>query len=358
MNMHFLRRFQRQTLVIAFTFIGTFCALAQGKQSPSFDAIYKLLQENVAGMSSEELNAAAVRGLLAELEGHVSLVTNSPVENVTTSNLITKTATFDGAYAYLRIAQVQAGLSEKVAEQYKQLSSTNKFKGVILDLRFADGDDYAAAAKTADLFVSVEQPLINWGEGSVSASAKTTLVSVPCAVLINSRTRGAAEALAAVLRETRVGLLIGGASAGQASVFKQFALANGQTLRIASSPVKVGQNKVLGINGLTPDIQLDISLENERAYLEDPYRMISRPVDQVSMSLNTNVASAIEPRPRLNEAELVRRKREGLSTDEEYLDQSVAAADAKEFRVIRDPALARALDLLKGLALIQANRGF
>ncbi|MBA4146765.1 MAG: hypothetical protein H0X66_01525 [Verrucomicrobia bacterium] len=356
MNIVFLRRLQKQIFILSLTFAATFCALAQANQTPSFEAVYKLLQENVTGLSSEELNAAVLRGLLSELEGQVSLVTNAAAEVSAGSNLVSKTAIFEKSFAYLRIARIESGLSEKIAEQYKQLTGTNKFKGVILDLRFAAGDDYSAAAKTADLFISTEQPLIHWGENSLSASAKTMAISVPCAILINSRTRGAAEALAAALRETRVGLLIGANTAGQASVFKEFPFADGQVLRIASSPVKVGKNKVLDANGLKPDIQLEISLANERAYLQDPYQIISRPVDQVSLTLNTNETPSIEPnRPRINEAELVRRKREGLSTDEEFLDQQ--PGNAVEIRVIRDPALARALDLLKGLALIKANRG-
>ncbi len=345
----------KSSLVLLATVITVQGVLAQTNRVsvPPFENVYKLLQENVSGITSEDLNAAAVRGLLAELEGRASLVTNSSPEIQT--NLLSATTVFDNSYGYFRVSSVSKGLADKISDGFKLLSSTNKLKGVILDLRFANGSDYEAAGKTADLFLNTALPLVDWGAASVSSTAKTNAIAVPSAILINSRTRGAAEALAAVLRETRVGLLIGGKTSGQASVFKEFPLSNGQTLLIASSTVKVGSNKVLDVNGLKPDIQLDVSLGDERAFLEDPYRVISRQIEQVSLTLSTNQSSleTNRPRTRLNEAELVRRKREGLSIEEDFVDQP---ANFSELRVIRDPALARALDLLKGLAVIQAQR--
>ena len=71
------------------------------------------------------------------------------------------------------------------------------------------------------------------------------------------------------------------------------------------------------------------------------------------------------PRRRLNEAELVRLQREGILADEE----TGLPAPAKragtgrlpvvpEGPVLMDPALIRAIDLLKGLAVIQQSHRF
>ena len=51
-------------------------------------------------------------------------------------------------------------------------------------------------------------------------------------------------------------------------------------------------------------------------------------------------------RPRFNEAELVRERREGISE----ADVTALREREPEKPVVSDPALARALDLLKGLA--------
>jgi C-terminal processing protease CtpA/Prc len=180
---------------------------------------------------------------------------------------------------------------------------------------------------------------------------------VPVAILINSQTTGAAEALAAVLRDTSVGLLIGSTTAGQASVFKEFSLANGEKLRIATSQIKLGSNKVLG-QGLKPDIEVQASLADEKAYLEDAYRVLHKPEMTATNRSETNLvngASTNQIRRRFNEAELVRQQREGVESEQSELAGKPFRGDPSQ-PLITDPALARAVDLLKGLAVVQQSR--
>ncbi|MGD0614530.1 MAG: hypothetical protein ABSA69_03695, partial [Verrucomicrobiota bacterium] len=55
---------------------------------------------------------------------------------------------------------------------------------------------------------------------------------------------------------------------------------------------------------------------------------------------------------RLNEAELVREHKEGLDRDDD--DEAPAAARRESAKpLVNDPVLARALDLVKGLALVR-----
>jgi hypothetical protein len=72
----------------------------------------------------------------------------------------------------------------------------------------------------------------------------------------------------------------------------------------------------------------------------------------------TNLAGASgtnrPPRRRINEAELVRAQREGREPGDET---NRTARPEPPRPVVTDPALVRALDLLKGLALVQQFRG-
>ena len=58
-------------------------------------------------------------------------------------------------------------------------------------------------------------------------------------------------------------------------------------------------------------------------------------------------------RRRFNEAELVRERRDSLSLDEDVPSRKEAELERP---VVHDPALARALDLLKGLAVVRESR--
>jgi C-terminal processing protease CtpA/Prc len=228
-------------------------------------------------------------------------------------------------------------------------TNKSKIKGLVLDLRFAGGFDYAAAAKLADSFLSSDRPLLDWQSGSAHATLKADAITLPVAILVNSQTAGAAEALAAVLRDADVGLILGGQSAGQASIFKEFPLRDGGKLRVAVAPVSFGAGKTLP-HGVTPDIAIDTSLEDERAYLQDPFKVLHPP----PVAKMDAAVKEIMDEPRMNEVELIREHRNGEAPDE--ISARNRPEVAQPAPVVADPALARALDLLIGLAVVQPNR--
>src|SRR5437773_1404839 len=118
---------------------------------PQFKEIYDLLRAQLKGVKEEDLESAAVKGLLAQLQSQVTLVTNAPGTNAPAEGpALSSIALFDDAYAYLRVARVGSGLANQLASAYQQMTATNRLKGLVLDLRFAGGQDYAAAAAVAD----------------------------------------------------------------------------------------------------------------------------------------------------------------------------------------------------------------
>jgi hypothetical protein len=330
----------------------TIVLCAAAPELPPFQEVFDTVRTNAGGLSESELNVAAVEGLISKLGSRAWLIEPSKT-SATETNVapISSTALFDDRYGYIRIARVGPKLPEEFSLVLQQLSATNTLKGLVVDLRYANGSDYAAAAKVADHFLTAEQPLLDWGKGVVKSTDKTNAFRSPVAVLVNHFTTGAAEALGAMLRHADVGLLIGTNSAGQASIARDFPLSNGSTLRVAVSPVKLGDGEV--VERLKPDIQVDVSPDDERAYFVDAYKALQRPG---SATMGTNVASLTvtnRPRRRLNEAELVRMLREGENPEEEP-PRATSKEPAKP--IITDPALARAIDLLKALAVVRHTR--
>ncbi len=323
--------------------------------APDFKEVYELLRSHLTGMSDAELNHAAVEGLLTNLRGKVSLVgaDGSSAEKIT-GPLVTKTVFLDDEVAYARVGRVADGLAKEIGEAYQALSGTNKLKGVVLDLRFAGGDDFAAAAGAADLFVAKERPLLDWGDGMAKSKEKDNAIKLPVAVLVNRDTSGAAEALAAILREAGSGLILGRTTAGGAMIARDFPLKDDQRLRIATVPVKLGDGSPMSPQGVKPDIEVTVTPEAERAYMEDAYGTFPRtnlPASSVASAGGTNRPVR---RPRISEADLVRERREGTNLN---LENFTAVRDREpEKPVIRDPVLARAVDLLKGLAVVRRAR--
>jgi hypothetical protein len=197
---------------------------------------------------------------------------------------------------------------------------------------------------------------LDWGDGVRNSTAKSNPINIPVALLVNRKTSGAAEALAGMMREAQIGLLLGSKTAGQASIAKEFELSNGQRLRIGTTPVKLAQGKFLPSSGIAPDISIDISSEDELAYYGDAFYSRSNRLATVGTSLTneTGLSLTNRPRRRINEAELVRMQREGESFDFSLNSGRRDAGTTPPS--MQDPALSRALDLLKGLAVVQQFR--
>ena len=330
------------------------CAPLATNATPDFKEVYQLIRTHLPGATDDELDRAAVQGLLTGLNGRVAL-SGEQEPSATNSSLIGGSRLFDNGVGYVRVRRVKHGLASEVSNGLEEMTSTNQLKGLVIDLRFARGSDYAAAAATADLFVAQERPLLEWSNETARATSKTNAVTLPVAVLVNKATSGAAEALAAVLRETGAGLILGSRTAGQAMVMQEFPLSDGQRLRIATQTVKLGDGQALTSEGVKPDIEVDVSVNAERKYLEDPYAEVARtniPIGNVFASDGEGTNAAVQ-HPRLSEADLVREKREGISPDE---DAQLSRSSEPEKPVIRDPVLARAVDLIKALAVVRASR--
>ncbi|MBI3880618.1 MAG: hypothetical protein HY301_11230 [Verrucomicrobia bacterium] len=330
-----------------------FIAQAAERELPKFESLSGLIHSNLAGVTDGELDRAGAQGLLSHFKGRVVLVgTNGAAATKAGASPVTKQTTFDGAFGYVRIARVESGLAEKFAAALEKHRNGKKTKGLVIDLRFANGLDYAEAAKAADLFIAGEKELLDWGTGRAKSTTKENPFRLPTMVLVNAQTRGAAEAFAAVLREARAGLLIGGVTAGEANLFREFAL-DGQRVRIASGKVKLGGGEAMPAGGVTPDILVNASLEEEKAFQADPYKSLGTDVTAGTAGAATSTNS---PRHRVNEADLVRLQKEGKSWEAAFSETNALTKVEASQKIMRDPALARALDLLKGLAIVKPGK--
>jgi hypothetical protein len=314
--------------------------------APDFKEVYELLRTNLDGATAENLNRAAVEGLLSRFPGKVSLIGGAA--GLPGGPALIKSVIIESNVAYLRIGRVAANLADELGAAGRALQGTNKIAGVVLDLRFADGSDDTAAQAAAKLFTAKK------------------ITAGPLAVLVNGETRGAAEALAAALHQAGAGLIIGSPTAGATTAFREFPLSNGERLRVAAAPASAGGSM---ISCVQPDIAVTVTAGDERVFFDNPYQTITTG-NTNSSPASTNFLPYVD---HTSEADLVRQKRkDGKLIKAPILredlirekndggdgndDSSPARAAAPQKPVIRDPVLARAVDLIKGLAIVRESR--
>jgi C-terminal processing protease CtpA/Prc len=330
--------------------LGWVCGFAlalsgRGDAPVKFEEVFGLVRSNLTGVSESELSRAAALGLIEKLQGKVEL-TDAATANA--SSVVAKTNVLDGAFAYVRLNRTAAGAAQQISDFVK---ANKGLKGIILDLRFAGGDDYAAVGDVVNLFVGNERSILKFGDKTAKTAPRAEVIELPLAALINRQTTGSAEALAAALRDQQLALLIGGRTAGQVLVFDDFPLSSGQHLKIARAKVELPDGKTMGSDGLQPDIAVDADEKNERRWLEDPYLAISKPGAPAGAApFLTSVTNRVARRP--NASEVARRHR--LELDEDDRPEVIRPEPAA--RIVQDAALARALDFLKGVSAVPRLR--
>lgn len=329
---------------------------AEPETAPEFKEVYDLVRAHLSGLNAAELNRLAVDSFLAALRPKVSLIRgHAGSEQAKEGPALSRAMLLEGPIAYLRVAKADSDLPQAIREATRLMSATNKLDGLVLDLRYTESDDYAAAAAVADLFLKTQRKLLDWGNGMVSSKEKSDAMALPVAVLVNHETSGAPEALAAALRETGAGLVVGATTAGEAMIAQDYPLSNGQQIRIATAPVRLGDGSELSLQGVKPDIAVRVTAKDERAYYADGFK------DPGNLAAAGKVSPASQPgatnrvrRPVFNEAELVRERKEGLSGDLGPIPAEPPSSEQPP--TVHDPALARAMDVLKGLAVVRAAR--
>jgi len=252
---------------------------------------------------------------------------------------------------------VSASLPASIAAATAAIRQKGPVTGWVVDLRFAGGSEHRAAVESGSFWCAKEVGEFRLAGEAFRPPRNEQAPTAPVLILVNRQTRQAAETLATTIRLTaNRALILGTNSAGQARSYRPFTVSDGLTLRLAGDALRLPDGSEFPTNGLMPDVRISISEDDERAYALDEYRRISQGRPLVSPGPN-----------RLNEAELVRRRRlpragsisanphiRSLPGSRSDLDspgsQPREGNDALIPDAVQDPALALALDLISGVA--------
>lgn len=317
---------------------------AETARTTGLTELIQVLRTNL-GLGPDEFEARASRALIDHF-GARRLEAIPPNE----ADPIARRERLDGGVLYLRIGRVEEGLPEALRGALTDAAWITNAAGLVLDLRFAPGQSLTAATRSAALFSDRTEAVLRWDGASASDTAARRIWSLPVAVLVNGRTDGAAEALAAALRLETGAALVGQATAGTHGVYREAALADGSRLRIPSGRLRLGDGSPLEAGPVAPDIRIPVPEAAEREHLGNPTASL-RPAGTNATSAGTGTL-----RRRVSEADLVRAQRNepagppGRPEGQASGNSKDGAATPPTGVRLADPVLARAADLVRGLA--------
>lgn len=309
---------------------------------------------NQAKLEAELGDLPPVPPGMTNIEDYVALLAPRVLaaEEGSSTGAPVRTTRVDGdGMGYVQVAEVVEAMPSSLVTALANLGRTNRLRGLVLDLRFANGNDFGAAAAAAGVLAQESRDDFQLGTDPWPIVARTNALRLPLMILVNRQTRGAAEALAAALRVVvQPSLVIGTNTAGAGRTYREVSVGEGWRVRVADRALKLPGGREFPWEGLTPDLLVAISERDERAYLEDPFHRV---VEGRRIRNNGTI--------RVNEAELLRRRFNGDREAPPFTDPHGVEPGGEDgggddegragtWNNVQDPVLGRALDLLEALA--------
>jgi carboxyl-terminal processing protease len=310
------------------------------------DLIIKLDQQTVKGMTLDD----AVKVMRGDPGTRITLTVlregeDKPLE-MTLERAIIKVKSIkhrmlEPGFGYVRLSTFQSRSQADLTNAINRLKEKAKgrLKGLILDLRNNPGGVLNGAVAISDAFL--EDGLIVYTEGRIkdaetrfSAGPGDVINGVPLVVLVNGGSASASEIVAGALQDRKRAVIMGTQTFGKGSVQTVIPVGKNGALKLTTARYFTPSGRSIQAEGITPDIIVEEL--------------------QIAPNSNANAAHSIK------EADLARHLNNGKETDGNVKKETPAthdkAKDDEEQALLqKDYALNEALNLLKGLAILNAR---
>ncbi|MGE0080576.1 MAG: S41 family peptidase [Thiohalomonadaceae bacterium] len=244
-----------------------------------------------------------------------------------------KSRLLEPGYGYVRITNFQTQTGEQVVAAVESLVKESKgtLRGLVLDLRNNPGGVLGAAVSVSDAFL--QKGTIVYTEGRAkdselrfNATPDDVLDGAPIVVLVNGGSASASEIVAGALQDHKRAIIMGGRTFGKGSVQTIIPMSNDTAVKLTTARYFTPSGRSIQAEGIEPDISL-ASLKLAKA--DDPEFAPVKEADLTGHLSNGNKEKAAPAA------------------------QPGATAEGD---VLEDYALHEAVNLLKGLYILQARK--
>jgi len=268
---------------------------------------------------------------------------------------------------YIRIAsfseQTQPGLDKAIADIKAQVG--DKLAGYIIDLRNNPGGLVNSAISVSNTFLDSGEIVSTRGRNPDQIEhmdAKPGLnktKGVPVVVLINGGSASASEIVSGALQDHHRAIIMGTQSFGKGSVQTIMPLKNEGGLRLTTAEYFTPSGRSIQAKGITPDIEVRQSKvedleQGERLHEADLKGALPNPTD----AAKPNIPAAGGPgQPSVSATPATTKldAKAGKGADDKAATTTADAAQATPKTPPVDYQLARAVDLLHGVAMFNTH---
>lgn len=280
-----------------------------------------------------------------------------------------KSRVIDDSVAYIRINQFNRntfdGLKDAIEKTRKEAGE--KLGGYVIDLRNNPGGLLDQAIAVSDAFLNQGEIVSTRGREETDIKRDNALPGdltngLPIVVLINGGSASASEIVAGALQDHRRAVLMGTRSFGKGSVQTVIPIAGDGALRLTTARYFTPSGRSIQGKGIDPDIVVDQAkiekLEEMGIHEEDLKGALSNPNKPQNQNGDSKSAPSFAPMDEnAPDSSTGDDKSDNKSGGKDATKGSAGSAVAPLFGDIdKDYQLARAVDLLHGLSLMQKDK--
>ena len=176
----------------------------------------------------------------------------------------------DNKIGYIRLVQFGEKTSADLEAAIKKLKAEG-MQALIMDLRWNPGGLLDQAVDVCekflprgDLVVTTEGPNSNQNSVRKASGCGDELHNMPIVILVNLGSASASEIVAGCMQDTKRAIILGEKTFGKGSVQSILPLSDGSALRLTTAKYYTPSHKVIHEEGITPDIVVPLTEEEER----------------------------------------------------------------------------------------------
>src|SRR6266568_797702 len=223
------------------------------------------------GPAGKNVTLTLLRPSTKEIKDYTLERTEIKVQSVKGARLLDADLTGPFQIAYIRLMQFNEPTAEELSKALDELQKQG-MQALILDLRNNPGGLLNSAVDVCAQFLPPNTKVVST-QGRVPSQQHDYSTSVaskprpnfPMVLLINEGSASGAEIVAGALKDLHRAVLVGETTFGKGSVQNVMQLPDGSAVRLTTAKYYTPSKQVIQGNGVTPNIRVGMTAEQERA---------------------------------------------------------------------------------------------